>query len=131
MNRLGDRIYLKLMQEAMEKVTRYCGQKALADISKDENLFDATAWRFQMIQQASLKVSEETRERYSGYPWKITDTLKDGTTDLDIHIRIERLCDVISNDLNYLLSNLSQITQAEDKYLESQLIESKLRKRLS
>ncbi len=83
-----------------------------------------------MIQQASLKVSEEMRERYAGYPWNISNALKDGITDLAIHIRSERLSDVITNDLNYLLSNLSQITQAEDKYLESQLIESKLRKRL-
>ena len=70
MSRLQDIELLRHIAEALEKILRHTKGKTFNQIYDDENLYDAIIRRFEIMGEASTKISQGTREKYSELPWR-------------------------------------------------------------
>jgi uncharacterized protein with HEPN domain len=70
MSPLADIELLRHIEEALEKILRHTNGKTFEQIYNDENLYDAIIRRFEIMGEASTKISQITREKYSELPWR-------------------------------------------------------------
>ncbi len=70
MSSLQDIVLLQHIAEALEKILRHTDGKTFGQIYDDENLYDATIRRFEIMGEASSRISLYTRERYPELPWR-------------------------------------------------------------
>lgn len=64
----SDDLYLADIVSAAQKITRYLKGRTEQDLQQDEMLFDAVVRAFQVLGEASMKLSQETRDLYP-LPW--------------------------------------------------------------
>jgi len=65
----SDDIYLSDIVQAAQTITRYLRGKEMHDLESDQMLFDAVVREFQILGEASMKLSIKTRDLYA-LPWK-------------------------------------------------------------
>jgi uncharacterized protein with HEPN domain len=70
MSLLPDIELLRHIEEALEKILRHTNGKTFEQIYNDENLYDAIIRRFEIMGEASTKISQATREKYPELPWR-------------------------------------------------------------
>lgn len=70
MSPLQDIALLQHIAEALEKILRHTDGKTFDQIYDDENLYDATIRRFEIMGEAFSRISLDTRESYPELPWR-------------------------------------------------------------
>ena len=70
MSRLADIELLRHIEEALDKILDHTKSKTFEQVCSDENLYDAIIRRFEIMGEASAKVSEATRDKYPELPWR-------------------------------------------------------------
>lgn len=83
-----DGIYLEHVLAALNKITEYIADKNEEDFLKDSLVQDAVIRQFEVIGEATKRVSKEFKEKHTALPWKemagMRDILIHDYIDVDI-----------------------------------------------
>lgn len=104
---------LRHMRDAANKAVEYCKDKTRASLDDDEMLVLALVRLMEIIGEASIKTSPETRTRLSGVQWReiagTRNRLVHGYADVNLDI----VWATISSDLPKLISELEKVLKQE------------------
>lgn len=76
-----EKLYLKDMLKAMEAIEEFVKGMSYEDFEKDDKTSSAVIRKFEIIGEASKKVSDSLKNKYPELPWKNIA----GTRDVLIH----------------------------------------------
>ena len=75
------RLYLDDILDAIQKIEAYTKGLSYSDFSKDNKTVDAVVRNFEIIGEATKRVSDSIKTKYPGVPWRMMA----GTRDKLIH----------------------------------------------
>jgi len=64
MTKHDNKVYLRHILEAIEKIETYIGRQAFSEFKKDKQLIDAVIRNFEIIGEASNRIPDEFRAKY-------------------------------------------------------------------
>ncbi len=109
------RLYLDDIFDAIEKIQNYVEGLTFEQFSEDSKTVDAIVRNFEIIGEATKRISLETKEKYPQVPWK----LMAGTRDKLIHeyfgVNLQVMWKAIKEDLPPLKRSIKQLLQKLDK----------------
>jgi uncharacterized protein with HEPN domain len=83
-----DIIYIEHILDALKKITEYISGKDEASFLKDSLVQDAVIRQFEVIGEATKRISKDFREKHTSVPWKdmagMRDVLIHDYIDVDI-----------------------------------------------
>jgi hypothetical protein len=100
------KLFLEDMQTAMIRISEYIDGLTFSDFEKDHKTVDAVIRNLEIIGEASNKLPEDIKEKYSDVPWKEMYLLRNKISHGYFGIDCEIIWDVA---LNYLPVNKIQI----------------------
>ncbi len=107
--RKKDAIRIQHMIDACLKTQQFISHKTRTDLDKDEQLSYALVRLIEIIGEAAVKVTPETKERYSSIVWK--DII--GTRNRLIHgyddVNLDIVWQIVSVDIEELVAQLQEI----------------------
>jgi uncharacterized protein with HEPN domain len=102
-------IYLGHIMERAEKILRFMEGLDERSFSKDEKTQSAVIREFEVIGEASKRISEDFKIQHPVIPWKIMA----GMRDILIHnyegVNPYRIWDTVQNDIPALITELKKI----------------------
>ncbi len=111
------RLYLDDIFDAVEKIENYIGVLTFEEFSLDSKTIDAIVRNFEIIGEATKRIPQETKEKYSQIPWKMMA----GTRDKLIHeyfgVSLQVLWKAVKEDLPPLKRSLKLLLEKMDKEL--------------
>jgi len=110
---LPDIELLRHVEEALEKILRHTKGKTFEQICDDENLYDAIIRRFEIMGEASTKISQVTREKYPELPWREMVGMRNRLIHNYFDVDSKILWDTICNSLPELQMNLKLVLNQE------------------
>lgn len=113
MSLLPDIELLRHIEEALEKILRHTKGKTFEQIYDDENLYDAIIRRFEVMGEASTKISQETREKYAELPWREMVGMRNRLIHNYFDVDSKILWDTIKNSLPDLRVKLRKVLSLE------------------
>jgi len=87
---------------------------SLSEIKSNRLLFDATLRRLEIIGEAVKNIPSYFRKRYSEVPWKDIAGFRDILTHAYFGVILERIWNVIKNDLPVLKKQIKEILGEEN-----------------
>jgi uncharacterized protein with HEPN domain len=113
------RLYLDDIFDAIEKIERYVEGLSFEEFSEDPKTVDAIVRNLEIIGEATKRIPEETKVKYSEIPWK----LMAGTRDKLIHeyfgVNLQVLWKAVKEDLPPLKRSIKQLLQELDNEFQS------------
>ncbi len=104
-----DDAYILDMLLASRKILRYCQGVAWDEFERQEVLQDAVLRLIQIIGEAAWKLSPEYRDSHPDIPWQEIIGMRHRLVHEYFHIDLERVWDVIQNDIPGLISLLEPL----------------------
>ncbi|MHC1597099.1 MAG: HepT-like ribonuclease domain-containing protein [Methermicoccaceae archaeon] len=84
------RLFLMDILEAIEKIERYTSSLSFEEFAKSEMVIDAVVRNLEIIGEASKRLPEDVRSKYSDIPWKrvvgFRNIVIHGYFDVDLEI---------------------------------------------
>ena len=109
------RLYLDDIFDAIEKIENYVEGLSFEEFSADSKTIDAIVRNLEIIGEATKRVSEETKAKYSEIPWK----LMAGTRDKLIHeyfgVNLQTLWKSVREDLPPVKQAIKSLLAKMDK----------------
>lgn len=103
---------LREMQEASEKIIRYCSSlKSASDLANDQKTFDACIRNFQILGDAAKKVPKSIQEEFSTIPWKNIKGMRDVVVHEYFGTDSKVIWQTVEKHLPKLADNLKQINE--------------------
>ncbi|MFQ5433222.1 MAG: DUF86 domain-containing protein, partial [Nitrospinota bacterium] len=65
-----DLVYIRHIQDAIDKISKYIGNYAYEDFINDQKTVDAVIRNIEIIGEASTKCSNKLKKKYGGIPWQ-------------------------------------------------------------
>ena len=65
-----DLVYIRHIQDSIDKISNYIGSYTYEDFIKDEKTVDAVTRNIEIIGEAAAKCSKEFKEKYPDIPWR-------------------------------------------------------------
>lgn len=115
MSRLYDLEYLKHIEEALKNVLHFSTGKSIEDILNNEMLSYAIIRGFEIMGEASGKISKEAREKYPQLPWKDMINMRNRLIHNYFDIDHEIIWQTIKQELPGLMSTLKTVIKLEEK----------------
>jgi uncharacterized protein with HEPN domain len=88
-----DSIYLEHVAKALQKISDYIQNKTEKDFLEDSIIQDAVIRQFEIVGEATKRISKELKEKYPDVPWKwmsgMRDVLIHDYIDVDIFYGME------------------------------------------
>jgi uncharacterized protein with HEPN domain len=114
------RLYLDDILDAVEKIENYVDGLTFEEFSEDSKTVDAIVRNFEIIGEATKRISTETKEEHPQIPWKMMA----GTRDKLIHeyfgVNLQVLWKTVKEDIPPLKRSVKQLLQKMDKELQPQ-----------
>ncbi len=66
----NDLVYIRHIQDAIDKILKYIGDYSYGDFEKDEKTADAVIRNIEIIGEAANKCSDKFKEENPGVPWR-------------------------------------------------------------
>lgn len=104
-----DDAYVLDMLLAARKIQRYCQGVGWDEFERQEILQDAVLRLIQIIGEAAWKLSDEYREIHPDIPWQEIIGMRHRLVHEYFHLDLERVWDVIQNDISGLISQLDPL----------------------
>lgn len=104
-----DDAYVLDMLLAARKILRYCSGLGWDEFVRQEMLQDAVFRLIQIIGEAAWKLSTEYRESHLDISWKEIIGMRHRLVHEYFHVDLERVWDVIQNDIPDLITQLEPL----------------------
>ncbi len=105
----SDEKYLVDIKNSTEQIIIYLKEISLDEFNQDEKTQDAVIRRFEIIGEASNKLSEEFKKKYSNIPWKQMNGLRNILIHNYCDVDLELVYNTAIKDIPILLKNLKEI----------------------
>ncbi|MGA3110733.1 MAG: DUF86 domain-containing protein [Candidatus Bathyarchaeia archaeon] len=109
------RLYLDDIFDAIEKIESYVEGLSFEEFSADSKTVDAIVRNFEIIGEATKRISLETKEKYPQIPWKMMA----GTRDKLIHeyfgVNLQVLWMAVKEDLPPVKGSIKSLLEKMDK----------------
>ncbi len=105
----SDEKYLVDIKNSTEQIIIYLKEISLDEFNQDEKTQDAVIRRFEIIGEASNKLSEEFKKKYSNIPWKQMNGLRNILIHNYCDVDLELVYNTATKDIPILLKNLKEI----------------------
>lgn len=66
-----DLVYIRHIQDSIDKISRYIGSYSYEDFVKDEKTVDAVVRNIEIIGEAAAKCSNKFKGKYPDIPWRV------------------------------------------------------------
>ena len=104
-----DRIRIRHMLEASQKIMKFFQKKTRQEFENDEVLVLAVVRLLEIVGEAARKISSEITQEFSQITWKgiigTRDRLIHGYFNVDMNV----IWNIIENDIPYLITELEKI----------------------
>lgn len=100
-----DKVYLEEIGEFCQKVVRFMTGVSYEDFSRDEKLQLAVVKLIENIGEASKRLSEEARQRYSGIDWNKAMAMRNRLVHDYMDVDLAIVFDVATHEVPLLLRN--------------------------
>jgi uncharacterized protein with HEPN domain len=106
-----DRLYLIHIQEAIERIEEYTqdGKEFFLDDRKTQ---DAVLRNLHTLAESSQRISNALREQYPQVDWRILAAFRNVVVHDYLGISLDRVWDIVQNDLPRLKENVAVILRA-------------------
>ncbi|ODS82027.1 MAG: hypothetical protein ABS46_10025 [Cytophagaceae bacterium SCN 52-12] len=104
-----DNVYIEDIIDSIEIITGYIGGKSEADFETDTMLQDAVYRRFEIIGEASTKISDSFKEQYPEIEWRLMKLMRNKLIHEYFGISPGTVYATIVADLPLLLLKLKSI----------------------
>lgn len=107
------RVHLEDMREALERVTRYVGERSYDAFIQDELSVDAVVRNLEMIGEAAKHVPQSLRKRHPSVLWAQISGLRDILVHQYFSLNLPIIWDVVSNEVPLLYNSVLAILEEE------------------
>lgn len=104
-----DKVYIKDIIDSIEIIFQYIADKTEFEFSQSLLLQDAIFRRFEIIGEASTKISEDFKEKYPNIEWKLMKLMRNKLIHEYFGISTSTVYNTIHSDLPILLEKLKNI----------------------
>ncbi|NUM53184.1 MAG: DUF86 domain-containing protein [Candidatus Hydrogenedentes bacterium] len=110
----NDRLYLEHIRDAITRIESYTADGR--EVFKNTpHVQDASIRQFEIIGEASKRLSAEVKNRHSEIPWRRIGALRDHLIHRYMHVDLEIIWQIVENDLPQLKSIvLSELASSSD-----------------
>lgn len=111
--RRSHKLYLEDILESANKIQHYVGDSSLENILQDKMRIDAIVRNLEIIGEASSKIPQEVKEKYSSIEWRKIGDFRNILTHEYFQIDLDILWDIVRNKIPPLIGDIKTILQAE------------------
>lgn len=104
-------LYFLHIRDAIKRVIEYSSDIDEKSFLKNTMLQDALVRQFEIIGEASNKVSESTQKKYSNIPWKRIVGMRNRIIHEYFGVRLDIIWDSVQNDIPNLRSDIDKIIE--------------------
>jgi len=108
-----DKLFLEDIQTSMNRIAEYIEGYNFADFKKDNKTVDAVIRNFEIIGEASKKLTDDVKESYPDIPWHEMYYLRNRVTHEYFGVDYEIIWDIATN---YLPGNKLMIIKIIEGY---------------
>ncbi len=113
----GDSLYLKHIINAISRIEEYTREIGYEDFIKNHLVQDGVIRQIEIIGEATKRLSNDIREKYSDVPWKDIAGMRDKLIHDYFGIDIDAVWDTVEKDLPVLKKKIINITTLFQEFL--------------
>lgn len=102
-------VYLQDIIDSIDHIEKYTQNTSLNRFEEDEYMQDAVIRRFQIIGEATKRIPNEFKQKYSDIPWKHATGMRDVLVHDYNEVNLSRLWKTITEDLPKLRQQLKML----------------------
>lgn len=106
-------LYLEDILESTDKIQNYAGDLSYEDILQDKMRIDAIVRNFEIIGEASGKISQEVRDKFPSVEWRKISNFRNILAHEYFGIKYKIMWDIIKNKLPQLEKQIKAIVEQE------------------
>ena len=107
--RKDDHIRMRHMLDAAREAMSFASQKTRNDLDGDRMLTLSIIKAIEIIGEATVKITQETREKYPEIPWSQIVAMRNRLIHVYFDVDLDRVWDTITDDLPPLITILEKI----------------------
>lgn len=104
-----DEVFLLHIKEAIEKINRYTGNLDFEGFKENSIVQDAVIRQFEVIGEATKRLSEDFKNHYVNIPWKYIIGMRNRLIHNYFGIDINAVWETIVKDIPYLKKEIYKI----------------------
>jgi uncharacterized protein with HEPN domain len=97
-----DTVYLKHMNDSIDKIIRYAGELDQNEFLKDEMVQDAVIRQIEIVGEASKRLSPGFKDTHPEIPWKDIVGMRNKLIHDYMGVDIDAVWDTIGKDIGFL-----------------------------
>lgn len=109
----SDKVYLQDILESIDAIFLYIENKTEYEFSKDMMLQDAVIRRFEIIGEASSKISDGLKTQYSAIQWKLMKAMRNKLIHEYFGVSVVTIYFTIKRDLVLLKEQIENIIKTD------------------
>jgi uncharacterized protein with HEPN domain len=109
-----DLIRMHHMLDAAREAMSFASQKTRSDFDGDRMLVLSIIKAIEIIGEAAVKVTQETKEKYPEIPWPQIVAMRNRLIHVYFDVDLDRVWDTITDDLPPLITVLEKIISSEE-----------------
>jgi len=113
--RRDDLIRIRHMLDAAKEALSFAKNRSRGDLDSDRMLVLSIVKSIEIIGEAASKVTQETKEAYTGLPWANIIAMRNRLIHVYFDIDLDRVWDTITDDLPQLVTSLQKMVPQDDK----------------
>jgi len=98
-----------------ESIIHYITNKSKSDFYENEIIQDAVIRRIEIIGEASNRISEDIKTRFSDLPWKKMKAMRNILIHMYDELDLEIVCETIAKDIPFLIKKIKEIIPLIDE----------------
>lgn len=107
-------VYLRHILDAMHRIEEYTGGMVYEDFMK-KNLVQAAVIReIEIIGEATKRLSDDIREKYSDIPWKKMAGIRDKLVHDYMGVDMDAIWDTVERDIPQLKKRIKGVIEREE-----------------
>ena len=109
----SDKVYLQDILESIETIFSYVENKTGYEFAKEMMLQDAVIRRFEIIGEASSKISDEVKVQYPAIQWKLMKAMRNKLAHEYFGFSVATIYSTVKRDLVLLKEQIENLIKTD------------------